>query len=160
MMKELTGKHVLFFFVTFFGIIFSMNALLVYYSQSSWTGLETSDAYRKGLKYNQQLSKYEAQNSRGWTMDLVRKPLGNGGFTLTATPKDKAGESLSGLVLSVSLKRPTHEGIDRDFTLKETGVGVYTGRSEKMPAGKWYLFVTASKRGEILYRSRNDLYLK
>ena len=73
MIKELTGKHVLFLFVLFFGIIFVVNARLIYLSQSSWTGLETHDAYRKGLKYNQQLSSSEAQNTRGWTMTLVQK---------------------------------------------------------------------------------------
>lgn len=160
MIKEITGKHVLFFFILFFGIIFTVNGYMIYVSQSSWTGLETKDAYRKGLKYNQKLSKSEAQNTRGWTMDLARKKLDDGGFSFTAIPKDKAGEGLSGLKLSVRLKRPTHEGIDRDFALKETGVGVYTGQTSQVPLGKWYLFITAARKGEVLYRSKNDLYLK
>jgi nitrogen fixation protein FixH len=160
MIKEITGKHVLIFFILFFGIIFTVNGYMIYLSQSSWTGLETKDAYRKGLKYNQKLSSSEAQNTRGWTMNLTRKKLAGGGFSLTAVPTDKAGEGLSGLQLSVRLKRPTHEGIDRDFPLKETGVGVYTGQTDKVPLGKWYLFITAALRGEVLYRSKNDLYLK
>ncbi len=160
MIKELTGKHVLFLFVAFFGIIFAVNARLIYLSQSSWTGLETHDAYRKGLKYNQQLSSSEAQNTRGWTMTLVKKTDANGQLMLTATPKDKAGENLSGLAMSVELKRPTHEGIDKAFPLKETSLGVYAGQIEKIPLGKWYLFVTAVQGKTILYRSKNELYLK
>ena len=160
MIKELTGKHVLFLFVAFFGIIFVVNARLIYLSQSSWTGLETHDAYRKGLKYNQQLSRSEAQNTRGWTMTLVQQKSPDGGVTLTATPKNKAGETLSGLNLSVVLKRPTHEGIDRHFPLKETKLGVYTGQSKKISLGKWYLFVTATRDKEVLYRSKNELYLR
>lgn len=160
MIKELTGKHVLFIFMTFFGIIFTVNGFLVYLSQSSWTGLETHDAYRKGLKYNQQLSKSEAQNTRGWTMALTRKKNAEGGFSLTAIPKDKNAESLSGLNLSVLLKRPTHEGIDRTFLLKETKLGSYTGEIKEVPLGKWYLFVTASQENEVLYRTKNELYLK
>ncbi|MCP4935465.1 MAG: FixH family protein [bacterium] len=160
MIKELTGKHVLFLFVLFFGIIFVVNARLIYLSQSSWTGLETYDAYRKGLKYNQQLSVSEAQNTRGWTMTLVQKTGSNGQLVLTATPKNKVGDLLSGLALAVELKRPTHEGIDKTFPLKEAKLGVYTGQIKKISLGKWYLFVTATRGAEVLYRSKNELYLK
>ncbi len=160
MIKELTGKHVLIIFITFFGIIFLMNGAMVYFSQSSWTGLETVDAYRKGLKYNQQLSALEAQNTRGWSLILTRKNLSDNSMIFTAEPRDKNGETLSGLKLSIELKRPTHEGIDRNFPLKETRIGIYSGQVEKLPLGKWYLFVTARRNKEILYRSKNELYLK
>ena len=160
MIKEITGKHVVFFFIAFFGIIFTVNGYMIYKSQSSWTGLETHDAYRKGLKYNQKLSASSAQNTRDWTMDLTRKELADGGFELTAIPKDKNNEGLSALNMKASLVRPTHEGIDREFPLKETGLGVYTGTIGKIPLGKWYLLVTASRNGQVLYRSKNELYLR
>ena len=160
MIKELTGKHVLFLFIAFFGIIFAVNARLIYLSQSSWTGLETHDAYRKGLKYNQQLSNSEAQNTRGWTMSLLKEQNLDGSLTLTAVPKDKNGQTLSGLTLSVEVKRPTHEGIDVHFPLKETALGSYKGQSEKISLGKWYLFVTATQNKEVLYRSKNELFLR
>jgi nitrogen fixation protein FixH len=160
MIKELTGKHVLVFFIVFFGIVFTASGFLVYYSQQSWTGLETRDAYQKGLKYNQQLSKSEAQNIRGWSMVLMHKKASDGDFTLSAIPKDQNGELLSGLKLTAELKRPTHEGIDRNFILKETDLGVYTGKTEQLPLGKWYLIVTADRGKDVLYRSKNELYLK
>ena len=69
MIKELTGTHVFIMLSVFFGvIIFTASGMLVYQATSSWTGLETTDAFRKGLKYNQQLSKLEAQNKLGWTL--------------------------------------------------------------------------------------------
>ncbi len=160
MIKELTGKHVLFMLIVFFGIIFTVNARLIYLSQSSWTGLETYDAYRKGLKYNQQLSSSDAQNTRGWTMVLDQTKGPNGQMILTATPKDKTGAQLSGLTLSAKLKRPTHEGMDKIFPLKETKPGVYSGQTENVPLGKWYLFVTAIRDKRVLYRSKNELYLR
>ena len=160
MIKELTGKHVAIFFVFFFGIIFTVNGIMIYLSQSSWTGLETRDAYRKGLKYNQKLSKSEAQNTRGWSMELIRNDLSQGSFSLTAIPKQKDDEGLSGLNISVELKRPTHEGIDRHFSLKEKSLGVYSGKIDKVQLGQWHLIVTADRGSEILYRSKNDFELK
>ena len=160
MIKELNGKHVLIIFLSFFGIIFIANGFLIYFSQSSWTGLETHDAYRKGVKYNQQLSSSEAQNNRGWTMTIERKQGPDGLLSLTAEPKDRQGGGLSRLIISVELKRPTHEGIDRKFLLKETNPGVYKGKTTQLPMGKWYLILTAGRGGEILYRSKNELYLR
>ncbi len=160
MSKELTGKHVLIMISIFFGIVFSASGMLVYQATNSWTGLETKDAFRKGLKYNQQLSKLNAQNKLGWTMTVTRKKLPSNGLSLQASPKDEKGESLSGLHIKVLLKRPTHNGIDRTLELKETDLGIYTGKFEQLPLGKWYLHISADRGSDILYRSKNELYLR
>ncbi|MCF6198972.1 MAG: FixH family protein [Hyphomicrobiaceae bacterium] len=160
MSKELTGKHVFIMLSVFFGIIFSASGMLVYQATSSWTGLETKDAFRKGLKYNQQLSKSQAQNNLGWTMTVTRKKLPLDGLSLQASPKDNKGESLSGLHINVLLKRPTHTGIDRTLQLQETDLGLYTGQFKTLPLGKWYLHITADRGSDILYRSKNELYLR
>ena len=160
MIKELTGKHVLIMLFVFFGIIFSASGMLVYQATTSWTGLETTDAFRKGLKYNQQLSKSEAQNKLGWTMTVTHDKLPSGGLSFRAIPKDEKGATQSGLHLSLLLKRPTHIGIDRTLILHETGLGIYTGQLAKLPLGKWYLHITAGKGRDILYRSKNELYLR
>ena len=160
MSKELTGRHVLIMLFVFFGIIFFASGMLVYQATTSWTGLETTDAFRKGLKYNQQLSKSEAQNQLGWTMTVTHDKLPSGGLSFQAVPKDEKGGMLSGLQISMLLKRPTHTGIDRTLTLHETGLGIYTGQLTKLPLGKWYLHIAASKNRKILYRSKNELYLR
>jgi nitrogen fixation protein FixH len=160
MIKELTGKHVLIIFLVFFGVIFAVNGFMIYKSQSTWNGLETEDAYRKGLKYNQQLSELHEQNERGWIMDVKREELPGDIMRFTAMPKDHNQQTLTLLDLSLELKRPTHEGMDRVFPLKETALGVYTGETQALPKGKWYLLVTARRKDEILYRSRNELYLR
>lgn len=160
MIKELTGKHVLILILSFFGIIFVVNGYMIYVSQSSWTGLETKDAYRKGVKYNQQLSEFRAQNNRGWKMEITNTDLPENGMRFTAVPHDEKGELLSLLEVNIELMRPTHEGMDRTIALKETEVGVYTGETAALPKGKWYLIVTAGQKNEILYRSKNELYLR
>jgi nitrogen fixation protein FixH len=160
MSKQFTGKHMLIIMLTFFGIIFVVNGIMIYFSQSSWTGLETKDAYRKGVKYNQQLSASRAQNDRGWTMNITHDEKPDGSLSFVVEPKDKQKEALSRLDIEIELKRPTHEGIDRKFKLEESGLGVYTGATETLPKGKWYVVVTAAQKNEILYRSKNELYLR
>jgi nitrogen fixation protein FixH len=160
MIKELTGKHVLILILAFFGIIFVVNGYMIYKSQSTWTGLETQDAYRRGLKYNQQLSEFRAQNDRGWTMDVVHSELPDDGLRFSATPTDEKHEAISLLDVTIELMRPTHEGMDRTIPLKEISLGVYAGETRGLAKGKWYLIVTASRKNEILYRSKNELYLR
>jgi nitrogen fixation protein FixH len=159
-MKEITGKHVLIMFLAFFGVIIAVNGAFIYLSQKSWVGLETEDAFRKGVKYNQQLSKMREQNRRGWHMKLERQLMPEG-FILTARPRDKNGEPLTNLVLSAELKRPTHTGEDQTFILEEKSPGLYRGANARPVArGKWYLFVTAIQNDKIVYRSKNDFFMK
>lgn len=160
MIRELTGRHVLTIILLFFGTIFVANGFLVYFSQSTWTGLETQDAYRKGVKFNQQLSEIREQNDRGWSMDVLRTDLPDGGVRFTATPLDQNRESLSLLNISVELIRPTHEGMDQTIELKESALGVYTGETAALPKGKWYVVVTAKRKDETMFRSKNELYLR
>lgn len=160
MTRELTGRHVLIIMLTFFGIIFVVNGYMIYKSQSTWNGLETEDAYRKGLKYNQQLSELHEQNERNWTMEIKREELAGDIMRFTAVPKDQSQQVLTLLDMTLELKRPTHEGMDRSFPLKEISLGVYSGETQALPKGKWYLLVTARRKDEILYRSKNELYLR
>ena len=160
MIKELTGKHVLIMLVVFFGVIFSMSGLLVYQAETSWTGLETFDAFRKGIKYNQQLSESEMQNHRGWSMSVTHEKRPSGGLSLRAAPRDKVGETLSGLQITALMKRPTHEGVDQSIQLKETGLGIYTGQFNKLRLGKWYLYITARRGPKIMFRSKNRFIVK
>ncbi len=160
MIKELTGKHVLIMFLTFFGIVFSASGMLIYQSQHSWTGLETVDAYRKGIKYNQQLSRGAAQNRRHWSVTVSPTRTPSGDLSLRVEPKNKNNETLSGLQLQVRLKRPTHTGMDRSVRLSETGIGIYTGQFDKPAPGRWYLLISAERGGKVLYKSRNELCLR
>ena len=160
MIKELTGKHVLIMLITFFGVVFSMSGLLIYQAETSWTGLETFDAFRKGIKYNQQLSESERQNHRGWSMNIKHEKRASGGLSLRAVPRDRGGETLSGLRITALMKRPTHEGIDQSIQLKETGLGVYTGQFDKLQLGKWYLYITARRGTRVMFRSKNRFIMK
>ena len=64
--RGLRGTHVLLVFLGFFTTIFLVNGIMVYAALSTFGGLETADAYRKGLAYNARIAEGQAQAQRGW----------------------------------------------------------------------------------------------
>ena len=54
--NEIRGRHVLIGFIVFFGLIFLVNGVFLYYALTTFGGGETSNPYRKGLHYNETLA--------------------------------------------------------------------------------------------------------
>ncbi|MBT3306984.1 MAG: nitrogen fixation protein FixH, partial [Alphaproteobacteria bacterium] len=53
--QSITGRMVLIWLLAFFGTIFAVNAVLVFFALSSWPGLTTDKAYEEGIAYNRTL---------------------------------------------------------------------------------------------------------
>ena len=69
--KEIDGRHVLLVLSVFFGVMFIVNGIFVYFALETFSGGDTSDPYRKGLHYNDTLGADERQAERGWRTDVV-----------------------------------------------------------------------------------------
>ena len=69
--KELKGRHVLMVLCGFFGVMFVVNGIFVYFAVATFSGGDTSDPYRKGLHYNETLTADERQAERGWRTDIA-----------------------------------------------------------------------------------------
>ena len=55
--RELTGRHVLFCLLGFFGVVFAVNAVLVKAATSTFGGVETSSSYKAGLMFEQDVAR-------------------------------------------------------------------------------------------------------
>lgn len=53
--KGIDGRHVLLGLVAFFGVMFVVNAIFVYFAVATFSGGDTSNPYQKGLHYDQML---------------------------------------------------------------------------------------------------------
>jgi len=70
--QGLRGRHVLFAFLGFFGVIFAVNGVFLYAALSTHTGVVANEPYRKGLNYNQRIAAFQAQEQLGWAEDDAR----------------------------------------------------------------------------------------
>jgi nitrogen fixation protein FixH len=156
----LTGRHVVYMLLGFFGVIFAVNGVFAYYAVATFSGLDRKNPYEAGLAYNTELRGARQQNERGWKVSVERGLSANGDSVFKVTPKDRAGNVLTGLSVSAAFRRPVNAGLDRVARLKEVESGVYE-TSVALPAkGQWIFELTALQGKKELFRSRNRIMVK
>ncbi len=141
-------------FVAGFGVVLAVNLAMMYSAVHTFSGLETDQAYEKGLAYNQVLAMAEAQKKLGWMVEteVVPMPAGSAhGADLRVTFRDKDGKPLSGLAVEADFIRPTSAGHDGAVPLPEQGGGRYGAAVTLALAGQWEVHLTA-RRGAVNYQ--------
>jgi nitrogen fixation protein FixH len=130
--RGIKGRHVLWAMIAFFGLIFAVNAVMVYLALSTYSGLVANEPYRKGLDYNERIVADERQAALGWTADAI---VDGRRVVLTVTGKD--GQPLAGLVVTGRAVRPASAQSDRSLDFKEISAGRYVASFSDAPAGTW-----------------------
>lgn len=157
---RLNGRHVLAIFVGFFGVIFAVNATMVYLAVGSFPGAATTSSYRASQDYNGEIATARAQAARGWQVDEALSRDANGRAVLTLTVRDRAGAPVDALDLTAALRHPVKKGADVVATIDPAGAGRYVGRFDGVEAGQWTLAVEGERGGERLWRSENRVILR
>lgn len=163
--KQITGRHVLFMMLGFFGAILAVNAIFTYFAVASFGGLETEQAYLKGLDYNRTLTAAAAQRERAWRVELQEAPEapveGEAGvrrFSLRYL--DREGQPLVGLAVSLELRRPGNQGGDRLISLADLGEGRYGALVDLPDPGQWKLRAEAQRAGRTMHVLEQRLWLR
>ncbi len=145
-------------FVAFFGIVVAVNAILIALALSSFSGLETEDAYRKGLAYNRVLEEADTQAALGWRIAYAVENDAGRGHRLIVDVRDRDGRAIEGAEVRAAFVRPTHEGADAERRLTPMGGGRYRADIDLMLAGQWDLFLRVDRNG-LKHRSSQRLVL-
>ena len=159
MRKEVTGRHVLFLMLGFFAVIIATDSFLVYKAISTFGGIETDDAYRKGLAYNDRIAEERAQAALGWTKD-ARLDAERGELRLTVRDKNQKG--IGGLQITALFGRPATNTHDRTLQLTQIGDGEYMATLGAIEPGNWVATIAArealSGSGRVIYQSKVRLW--
>jgi nitrogen fixation protein FixH len=158
----LTGWHVLFALVGFFAAIFVVNAIFIYKAESTFGGLDTDDAYRKGLNYNERIVAARAQEKLGWRDSLEYVADGK---RMRLSLSDTAGDAVSGVTVTAVVKHPATTRFDRELVLQQTGPGTYEVAVPELESGWWTVEIKAEKDtlqtdNAAHYESRRRLWIK
>lgn len=138
------GRHVLLGLIGFFGVMVLANAVFLYFAVSTFSGGDASNAYRKGLHYNETLEAARRQAERGWRTELAYD--GRTG-RLTLTVLDRAMAPVIGLHVGAKLGRPATDRQDRRVVLKEDAAGIYAATLDLAP-GLWVIAIASRREGE------------
>jgi nitrogen fixation protein FixH len=145
----------LFGFIAFFGVIAAVNAVFMYFALSTWPGLTTEDAYKKGIAYNSTLEDADRQKQLGWQSAVIFQLSGNLAVFMT----DKTGAPLTSAKVDVTLSRPLGSDVVLSVTLEETAPGRYAGHVEAPAQGRWKAAIDAH-RDNAVYRMRHEVMVK
>lgn len=154
--KELTGRHVLFILLAFFGVMIAVNAYFTFVAVKSFRGEDVPRSYRQGLEYNQTLAARAEQERSGWTagVNLVKDDANPGKIILEF--KDKDNRALPGLVIHAKLRHPVDTNLDQLLSFTDAGEGRYIANPNPL-TGHWTLEADA-QQGDFVFKVRHELW--
>jgi nitrogen fixation protein FixH len=150
MMREITGRHVLAFTVSAFGLIIGVNVLMAYKAISTFPGLEVENSYVASQSFD---ADRRAQLALGWK--LVQG-YDHGQLTLAFT--DSAGKPVVVQDLAVLVGRTTEAAEDSTPAFTYQG-GAYVAKAS-LHSGKWMLHVSAKSGDGVVFQQRLNLFVK
>jgi nitrogen fixation protein FixH len=157
--RELTGKHVLFCLLGFFGVVFAVNAVMVKAATSTFGGVETSSSYKAGLMFEKEVVRAEQQDELHWQVDGKIARDKGGEAVLDISARDAKGILLTGITAQARLAHPADERLDHVIALDRTNAGLFHGAAQAQP-GQWELIVDLYHGEARVFRSRSRVTLR
>lgn len=154
--RPITGRTVLLYFVSFFGIIFAMNFYMVRVAISSFSGVETESAYKAGLSFKNDVAAAHAQDARHWKVEASLQRGEASGMIITV--RDAQGQALTGLTPEVRLAHPTDKRRDVPLEVVELTPGQFKSLTPA-PEGQWDLVIYLKRETETVFRSKSRISL-
>jgi nitrogen fixation protein FixH len=155
--RPVTGRMVLFCLIAFFGVVATVNAIMIRFAVSTFGGLETSSSYQAGLAFARESSAAYAQDELHWDVKAHVQPVA-GNTLVEIEARDSAGRALPGLLATARLAHPNDKRADQEVSLSENATGQFRGLAKSL-AGQWDVIIELSRDGERLFRSRNRIVL-
>ena len=156
--RELTGKHVLFCLLGFFGAVFAVNAVMVKAAMSTFGGVQTTSSYKAGLMFGQDIAKAGQQDALHWQVAGKLSRNGAGNAVLDISVRDAKGVPVNGLVAQARLAHPADERRDHVIVLDDASAGRFHGVTQTEP-GQWELIVDLYRDDARVFRSRSRVML-
>jgi nitrogen fixation protein FixH len=142
-----SGRWIPWLFAGLFLVVLAVNGTMIAIAVSTFNGLETTQAYEKGLAYNDNLAAAAEQQDLGWQASLDVSSGSAGRVTLTFDLADRLGAAITGADVHADLDRPLQAGHEQTATLDEVGVGRYAATVELPLMGQWDVQLIAAARG-------------
>lgn len=157
--RRLTGKTVLICLVGFFGIVATVNAIMLHAAVTTFAGTKADSAYRAGLAYNGEAAAASAQDALNWRINGQFAHIEAGQVMLMVDVTDAHHAPIPGLAIAARLAHPLNAKLDREMTLARVTEGTFRGVAEAQ-AGQWELTIDVMRDGRRVYRNVSRVVLK
>ncbi len=157
--RQVTGRMVLLCFIAFFGVIATVNAVMIRFAVTTFTGLQTDSAYRAGLAYPAEEARAARQDDLHWQVDGQVARDATGAALIEVGVRDANGQTVPGVVVNARLAHPAITRRDHVLSLQRDASGRHRGTTDAA-AGQWVLTLDVIRGEERLYRSVSRVMLK
>ena len=141
-------------FVAFFLVVFAANGTMIWYATRTFVGLDTSQAYDKGIAYNRNLDAAAAQAALGWKAAIEARITEGFDALVTLRLTDADGQSLGDVRATLLFERPSNTALDFSAPLVPDGEGGFLARVTLPEIGLWDLHVTATRDDALMVFDR------
>lgn len=141
-------------FVGMFLVIIAANGIMIGVAMGTWRGLQTENAYEKGVAYNRTLENKARERALGWDVAVAADSLGGRRADVEVRLSDGDGAPVHAERVRVGFVRPTQEGYDRVVELSPRGGGRYAATVEVPLPGLWELRVAAERGRDAVHTSK------
>lgn len=142
--STIKGAHVLATVIGFFAVILAANGIFITMALRTFPGQVVEKPYEAGVRYNEALAAKAAQEKLEWTADIERAVLNDGAAEIAVRFLSAAGDTLHGLDVEGTMRRPASDRADRELTFVPSSDGAYSVRLEDVGEGAWDLTATAT----------------
>ncbi len=129
--KPFTGRHMIMVMVAFFGVIISVNLLMAYYANSTWSGLVVKNSYVASQEFNQTVADVKEQDALGWK-DSLEASDGKIIFSL----QDANGTPVAITSVKMIFRRPVTDSADMTIDLAAGPAAVWQA-AHALSDGVW-----------------------
>ena len=146
--RKLTGYHVLFMLLAFFGVMIVVTIIFTVFAVKSFPGEQVEKSYVQGLNYNQTLEARERQAELGWTSQIGVENGTAGEPYLIVLWEDANGNGITQMDVKAVMTRPASESGQIEHVLQANGPGRYELALGALEAGMWNIEITATAPDE------------
>ncbi|MFQ3623709.1 MAG: FixH family protein [Acetobacteraceae bacterium] len=135
-------------FAALMGVVVAVNAVMVWFALSTFTGTTVDRSFERGRLYNTVIAEAERQRAIGWRFDLAYEHGVDERGRLIVLARDQRGEPLDRLAFEAIAVRPLERPQPIPLALVETARGRYVAELTLPRRGQWELHL-AARRGEV-----------
>ncbi len=159
--KKFTGRKALFWIVGFFLVIFSVNGIMTYFALGTWGGLQTTNSYRKGIHYNDEIANAEAQARSGWKIILRHSPqslsIPRGPDMRLDVEVSRPANDLPPVKVTALVARAVTDAHDQKIILIKADNGLYTAPLTLPQAGQWNVTIFVRRADDTIYQLKDKI---
>jgi len=149
-----TGRHMLAIMIAFFGVIISVNLLMAYYANTSWSGILAKNTYVASQEFN-----IKANEARKWAERGFKGEFAVKGALLEFRLSGPQAEIAALKTIDALFHRPVGDKQDFALTLNKSADGVFSAE-HKLGAGQWIVDLAATANGTVIYHQAERIVIK